>query len=151
MHDVRSRFTFPTDFSQNLMWNIITQRCINQSQKSLRLRSEMGFLRTSLIPFRVNPQSCPYINTMQPTNPNAHTYVNGTDVETHIFSADSIRHLLRTICFKMWELFVRYWCRHANMNMQFLHGAFVCLTFRACDNSIQLWECCLGSSSPEAR
>ena len=23
------------------------------------------------------------INKMQPTNPNAHTYVNGTDVETH--------------------------------------------------------------------
>jgi hypothetical protein len=22
-------------------------------------------------------------NNMQPTNPNAHTYVNGTDVETH--------------------------------------------------------------------
>ena len=22
-------------------------------------------------------------NKMQPTNPNAHTYVNGTDVETH--------------------------------------------------------------------
>ena len=106
MHDVRSRFTFPTDFSQNLMWNIITQRCINQSQKLLRLRSEMGFLRTSLIPFRVNPQSCPYINTMQPTNPNAHTYVNGTDVETHnffgrfhqTFAKDHLFQNVRVVC-----------------------------------------------------
>ena len=27
MHEVRRGFTFPTDFSENLTWNIVTQRC----------------------------------------------------------------------------------------------------------------------------
>ena len=27
MHEVRKGFTFPTDFSENLTWNIVTQRC----------------------------------------------------------------------------------------------------------------------------
>ena len=31
-------------------------------------------------------KDAPEINKMQPTNPNAHTYVNGTDVETWICS-----------------------------------------------------------------
>jgi len=34
------------------------------------------------------------------------------------------------------DLFVRHWCPHANMNMLFLHEAFVRLTFRDNDNNI---------------
>ena len=61
MHEVRKGLTFPTDFSENLTMERSYPK-MYQSHKILRLRSEMSLFKTSLIPFRVNYQSCPYFN-----------------------------------------------------------------------------------------
>ena len=41
----------------------------------------------------------PYENKMTPTNPNAHTYVNGTDVKTHGYAACSHAQYLSAIVY----------------------------------------------------
>ena len=44
MHEVRKGFTFPTNFSENLTWNMVTQRCTKVRKHCLR--SEMSLLKT---------------------------------------------------------------------------------------------------------
>ena len=36
-------------------------------------------------------------NKMQPTNPNAHTYVNGTDIETHGYAVTQNSYFCDTV------------------------------------------------------
>ena len=38
MHEVRRGFTFPTDFSENLTWNIVTQKCTKVKKHCALLR-----------------------------------------------------------------------------------------------------------------
>ena len=55
-HEVRRSFPFSIEFSRNLSWDIHGHP---NAQITLRLRSEMCLLKTLIIPFRANPQSCP--------------------------------------------------------------------------------------------
>ena len=60
-----------------------------------------GFYAQKLLHRRsLYTQTLSHRNKMQPTNPNAHTYLNGTDVETHGYAVTQCRTLFCNSLFK---------------------------------------------------